>query len=93
MFPNGYNDVDYCLRARRAGLTHVYLGHLIVRHVPGISRGKPNETYQHLTLQLRYPELMRLGLLQLEEDCLGTWNRQVLERLQRWSRRLHRGRS
>jgi GT2 family glycosyltransferase len=87
LFPNGYNDVDYCLRARRAGFTHVYLGHLIVRHVPGTSRGKPNETYQHLALQLRYPELTRLGLLQLEEDRSSTWEHRVIERCRRsWSR-------
>jgi GT2 family glycosyltransferase len=87
LFPNGYNDVDYCLRARRAGFTHVYLGHLIVRHVPGTSRGKPNETYQHLALQLRYPELTRLGLLQLEEDRSSTWEHRVIEHCRNsWSR-------
>jgi GT2 family glycosyltransferase len=92
LFPNGYNDVDYCLRARRAGLTHVYLGHLVVRHVPGTSRGKPNETYQHLALQLRYPELTRLALLQLEEDRSSTWEHRVVERYRRWWSRLRRRR-
>jgi GT2 family glycosyltransferase len=92
MFPNGYNDVDYCLRARRAGLTHVYLGHLVVRHVPGTSRGKSNETYQHLALQLRYPELTRLGLLQLEEDRGSAWGRRVVDKYRRWCSRLRRRR-
>jgi GT2 family glycosyltransferase len=92
LFPNGYNDVDYCLRARRAAFTHVYLGHLVVRHVPGTSRGKPHETYQHLALQLRYPELTRLGLLQLEEDRSSTWVRRIVEKYQRRWSRLHRRR-
>ena len=67
-FPNGYNDVEFCLRSGRAGFTHLYLGHLAVRHMPGASRGRPAEQCEEIILQLRYPELLRLGLLQLEED-------------------------
>ena len=64
-FPNGYNDVEYCMRSRRQGYRHVYLGHLRVKHTPGTSRGRCDETFQKIVLRLRYPEIGREGMVQL----------------------------
>ncbi|MBI5882781.1 MAG: glycosyltransferase [Elusimicrobia bacterium] len=67
-FPNGYNDVEYCLRLRRAGYRHMYLGHLRARHVPGGSRGRCDESRQKALLRLRFPKTAEEARLQLE--CL-----------------------
>ncbi|HXH22446.1 MAG TPA: glycosyltransferase [Dehalococcoidia bacterium] len=61
-FPAGYNDVEYCLRARRAGYRHIYLGHIRVIHVPGTTRSRSDETCQKVILRLRYPELVAAGI-------------------------------
>ncbi len=64
-FPAGYNDVEYGLRLRRAGLHNVYLGHLTCEHEPGGSRPSTDELPQILELWRRYPELSQLGRCQL----------------------------
>ena len=50
-FPVGYNDIDLMLRARAAGLTHLYLGHVEAEHVRGSSRTGDNEDLQALWLR------------------------------------------
>lgn len=47
-FPIGYNDIELMLRARAAGLTHLYLGHLVAEHPRGSSRTGDNEDLQAL---------------------------------------------
>jgi GT2 family glycosyltransferase len=67
-FPNGYNDVDYSLRCRRAGLVNLYLGTECVRHHAGLSRGRSDEMAQKLLLRRRYPEVQTDSLFQLERE-------------------------
>ena len=64
-FPNGYNDVEYSARCRRAGLVNMYLGTHHVVHTPGTSRGRVDETYQKVGLRREYPELMTESFFQL----------------------------
>lgn len=64
-FPNGYNDVEYCLRLCRAGYRSIYLGHLRIKHSPGTSRGHCDESFQKILLRRRYPELLIEGMFQL----------------------------
>lgn len=64
-YPIGYNDVEYCLRLRRAGLRHVYLGPLACEHEPHGSRPRTDELPQLLELWRRHPELISLGDRQL----------------------------
>lgn len=68
VFPIGLNDVDFCLRARRAGLTHINLGWLRVCHKPGTSRGATDELMQKVVLRERFPEIASLGQFQLGVD-------------------------
>ncbi|MFK7964484.1 MAG: glycosyltransferase family 2 protein [Burkholderiaceae bacterium] len=67
-FPIGLNDVDFCLRGRRAGLTHINLGWLRVCHKPGTSRGATDELMQKIILRERFPEIATLGQFQLGID-------------------------
>jgi GT2 family glycosyltransferase len=96
-FPNGYNDVEFCLRALGGGYRHLYLGHLVIRHQPGTSRGASDEIYQKILLRQRYPWVMREAMFQLESDDhllrsgisrdtkrVGKSLRQTLERLIRY---------
>lgn len=56
LFPNGYNDVDYSIRAARLGYTHITLGYLSLIHYKGKSREKTDESTQKLILRSRYPD-------------------------------------
>jgi|688.fasta_scaffold121674_2 GT2 family glycosyltransferase len=56
-FPNGYNDVDYCIRATKMGFQHITLGYLTAIHLKSISRGKTDETAQRLMLRQSLPGL------------------------------------
>ena len=67
-FPNGYNDVEYCLRTRKQGYRNLYLGHLQVKHTPGTSRGRCDETLQKILLRKRYPELSTDGIFHLSYE-------------------------
>lgn len=67
-FPNGYNDVEYCMRLRSRGYRHIYLGHIVARHKPGTSRGKCDEISQKIALRKSYPNLFKDSLMQLECD-------------------------
>jgi GT2 family glycosyltransferase len=82
-FPVSHNDVEYCLRARRAGFTHLYLGHRTVRHVPMGTRARSDDSFQNMTLQLSFPELGRMGLLQLEVESEFSWYRRIIASLNR----------
>jgi GT2 family glycosyltransferase len=64
-FPNGYNDVDYSMRCRKAGLVNMYLGTVSVYHKPGVSRGRYDEIHQKIILRRKFPEIVSEGLLQL----------------------------
>ncbi|MGH8614699.1 MAG: glycosyltransferase family 2 protein [Gammaproteobacteria bacterium] len=67
-FPIGYNDVEFCLRAMQMNYRHLYLGHLVLRHEPGTSRGKSDELFQKILIRERYPWVIREGMFQLEND-------------------------
>jgi len=67
-FPNGYNDVDYSMRCRKANLVNMYLGTVQVYHKPGMSRGRYDEIHQKLLLRRKYPEIFRDGLFQLASE-------------------------
>jgi len=56
LFPNGYNDVDYCIRATTLGYVHITLGYLKLIHYKGESRAKTDESTQKLILRSRYPD-------------------------------------
>jgi GT2 family glycosyltransferase len=64
-FPNGYNDIEYCLRTKRQKFVNLYVGHRQVRHTPGTSRGRCDESFQKVLLRTRYPELSTDRLFQL----------------------------
>lgn len=68
-FPNGYNDVEYNLRIRKEGLKNIYIGHLVVIHQPGTSRGKCDEIIQKVLVRERFPEMFSDSLFQLENDA------------------------
>jgi GT2 family glycosyltransferase len=69
-FPNGYNDVDYSIRCRKAGLVNIYLGTVCVYHKPGRSRGRYDEIHQKIVLRQKFPEIFSDGLFQLSlQDC------------------------
>jgi GT2 family glycosyltransferase/SAM-dependent methyltransferase len=74
-FPNGYNDVEFCLRARSRGYCHIYLGHLNVHHVPATTRGRMDESLQQLLLTIRFPEGSQAALFQLERQSTGEGTR------------------
>ena len=53
-FPNGYSDVNACLRALEAGLRNYYLGSLTGIHHESKSRGVANEDLEFSTLYERH---------------------------------------
>jgi GT2 family glycosyltransferase len=69
-FPNGYNDVEYNCRMRKAGLKHMTLGHIFAEHAPGQSRSKTDESAQKILLRLMYPETMAAALIDTRDDTL-----------------------
>ena len=71
-FPIGYNDIDLMLRASRAGLTHLYLGHLDAEHARGSSRTGDNEDAQSLLIRQRFPEAALGYLHQLSCERIET---------------------
>jgi GT2 family glycosyltransferase len=70
-FPIAYNDVDFCLRASRAGLRHVYVADAIVQHVPGGSRSKTDEVSQVFTLRSEHAWVLGAALHEMAEDPPG----------------------
>lgn len=54
-FPVGYNDVDFCLRAARAGWWHVNLADVRITHAVGGSRARTDEIAQKLYLRMQHP--------------------------------------
>lgn len=67
-FPNGYNDVEFCLRARRAGYRHMVLGSLTAFHRPATSRGASDERSPRDRLRRLYPEC--------EKEAANLWKDQ-----------------
>jgi GT2 family glycosyltransferase len=65
-FPIGYNDVDLLLRASAAGLTHLYLGHVVAEHARGASRSGDNEDLHALWLRQALDAAGPAHLFQLE---------------------------
>jgi GT2 family glycosyltransferase len=64
-FPNGFNDVEFCLRARQAGYTHVCLGHRSAVHDVHATRRRTDESAQKLLLRELYPDTMKWAMRQL----------------------------
>jgi GT2 family glycosyltransferase len=76
-FPNGYNDVDYSMRCRKAGLRNIYLGTSCAVHAPGTSRGRCDELYKKILIRQKYPELFRDSLFQLAVENRNSVNTTV----------------
>lgn len=68
LFPIGYNDIDFCLRAAGRGYRHLLVGWVRVAHVPGSSRGSSDEILQKVLVRDRYPQVLRMAQYQLETD-------------------------
>jgi len=64
-FPNGFNDVEFCLRARKSGYTHIYLGNLRAMHLKSETRRRSDEMPQKVRLRDTYPDTMKWALGQL----------------------------
>jgi GT2 family glycosyltransferase len=71
-FPIGYNDIDLMLRASRAGLKHLYLGHAWAEHARGSSRTGDNEDLQALRINQAFPEAASGRLGQLARERIET---------------------
>jgi GT2 family glycosyltransferase len=65
-FPIGYNDLDFNLRCRRAGLTNIYLGTEWASHVPGRSRGNADELFERIHLRRVHSWIFESSLFQLQ---------------------------
>ena len=70
-FPIGYNDVEFMLRCSRAGLTHLYLGHVSASHRRGSSRTGDNEDLQALWAGQSYPAEAGRRFQQLAKERVG----------------------
>lgn len=70
-FPIGYNDVEFMLRASKAGLTHLYLGHVSASHRRGSSRTGDNEDLQALWAGQNYPVEANRRFRQLSKERVG----------------------
>ena len=84
-FPNGYNDIEYCIRTKRQEFVNLYIGHLQVRHTPGTSRGRCDETFQKILLRSRYPELSTDRLFQLSCEWMSEEMIRSSVEAQNWS--------
>ena len=84
-FPSEYNDAEFLMRTRKAGYTHIYLGHLLVYHIPGATRQGCDEMSQQTLLRQRFPETTIAGLFQLEsdQDLLRVGNMLVNDKVQK----------
>ena len=60
-FPNGYNDVAFCLSALEEGFEHIALGYLSATHLKSVSRGCTDETSQKILLRDRFSNLYLAG--------------------------------
>lgn len=67
-FPIGFNDVEFCARTAAAGMRHLNLGWIAVRHRPGASRGKADEVMQKALLRERHPEIAAAAQFQFALD-------------------------
>lgn len=88
-FPIGYNDADFNLRCRRAGLRNLYLGDAHALHRPRTSRPLADEISQRLLLRRRFPEVLERSLHQLRQETAVNHAaepplRHILKALCRW---------
>ncbi len=60
-FPNNYNDVDYCLRAREAGFRVVLVNDAVLVHHEGLTRGGGTTTAERLEFFRRWGRLLDQG--------------------------------
>ena len=86
----GYGEeVDFCMRAARAGFTHRLAGDVFVRHIGEISFGEsgaPRRTKAQATIDALYPEFMpRVSDFVARDPPLALRRRADLERLRRSS--------
>lgn len=73
-FPNGFGDVDICLRAIEAGLRNHYFGTLVGIHHEGITRGLTCEDGEFAALHERHgATIARWRLRQLCYDLQPRW--------------------
>ena len=64
--PNGFGDVDLCLKLRRLNLRNVYTPYAELVHHESVSRGFTIETYEQMVMLKRWaPELMNDPYLNL----------------------------
>lgn len=68
MFPVGYNDVDFCLRATRDGWRHVNLGQYRVTHAVGATRARTDEVAQKLMLRTAHPWTLVRALQEADDE-------------------------
>lgn len=73
-FPNGFGDVDICLRAIEAGLRNHYFGTLVGVHHEGVTRGVTCEDAEFAALHERHGATIgRWRLRQLAYDLQPRW--------------------
>jgi GT2 family glycosyltransferase len=73
-FPNGFGDVDICLRAIEAGLKNHYFGTLVGIHHEGLTRGLICEDAEFAALHDRHAATIgRWRLRQLAYDLQPRW--------------------
>ena len=58
--PNGFGDVDLCLRLSSQGLRHVYAANAILSHFESKSRGKSVETFERFYMMSRWSNALNL---------------------------------
>ncbi len=52
--PNGYGDVEFCLRLRRNGFSNVYTPYAVLTHFESKSRKQTLEYFEHFYMRLKY---------------------------------------
>lgn len=77
-FGIGYNDVDFCARAERMGLTHLYLGHRTAIHEHGVSRQASDESLQKVWVRTWYADRLGEALFQTERQDVSRPSRQTI---------------
>lgn len=56
--PNGYGDVEFCLRLNRTGLTNIYTPYARLFHYESPTRGASIEYFERFNLMTRYGDLI-----------------------------------
>ena len=58
--PNGFGDVDLCLRLSQRGLRHIYAANAILSHFESKTRGKSVETFERFYMMSRWSNALNL---------------------------------